>query len=594
MSQRDYRLTIRLDIDTRSLKDITDKLSDAFQKAFGKAVKSVGRVEAGVVKPVTDSRMVQLLTKMSTELAAMNGMLSRVIRTKGKSAKGGVGDRGGGGLFGGIRRLARGTGFVAKAVALGIGIYELVKRVVGSITEFSGYFKSSLKLLETVVGLFLKPFLDFIGLLLRPFLILMLPVAVALNRALAPFLLKVAKGDWVATITAILTTVAGYVLGRMGGQLLGGFLGQLVGRIAGATVGRVVGGAIGAIGGPLGMAAGFVVGGILGDFLSNLFTKEGREGIVKALNDFGKWLSDTFGGVAKWVGDAWDGFVKWINENLGGIGKFLGDAWSGFVTWMKNNIGAISGFVGDAWVRFVDWVSSNLGRIGEFVGNSWNGFVKWFGDNIGRIGDLVGGAWRGFIGWVSDNLGKIGSWIGSSWDGFVRWVNDNFGKISSFIGRAWDGFVKWITDNLGAIGRLIGDGWDRFVKFLTDVGTAIANTLKPVWDKIVEFFTWVGDKLGQLLRGDILGFFGFRGQFGLTVPRAGQYFLEAGELVLSRADVMRLVSALGNVGGGNTVNIAVTITGPVYGVDDLEERVRRVMEREAGNILYDIQRRGVR
>jgi hypothetical protein len=42
------------------------------------------------------------------------------------------------------------------------------------------------------------------------------------------------------------------------------------------------------------------------------------------------------------------------------------------------------------------------------------------------------------------------------------------------------------------------------------------------------------------------------------------------------------------------VNITVTVTGPVYGVDDLEERVRKVIEREAGNILYDIQRRGVR
>jgi hypothetical protein len=57
---------------------------------------------------------------------------------------------------------------------------------------------------------------------------------------------------------------------------------------------------------------------------------------------------------------------------------------------------------------------------------------------------------------------------------------------------------------------------------------------------------------------------------------------------------MRLVSALGSAGGGNTVNIAVTVTGPVYGVDDLEERIRKVVEREAGNILYDIQRRGVR
>jgi hypothetical protein len=593
MSQRDYRLTIRLDIDSRSLKDITDKISDAFQKAFGKALKGISRGDISSAKPATDYRVVLLLTKISTELAAMNGMLSRVMRTRGGRSRAGAEDRGGG-WFGGVRRLARGTGFVAKAVALGIGIYELVKRAVSSFTEFSGYFKLSLKLLETIIGLFLKPFLDFIGLLLRPFLLLMLPVAIALNRALAPFLLKVAKGDWVATLTAILTTVAGFVLGRMGGQLLGGLLGQLAGKIAGATVGRVVGGAIGAIGGPVGMAIGFVLGGVLGDFLSNLLTKEGREGIVKALNDFGKWLSDTFGGVSKWVGGAWDSFVKWINDNLGGIGKLLGDAWDGFVKWVNDTFGGIGKALGDAWNGFVDWISNNFGKIGELIGKGWDGFVKWVEDNIGKIGDLIGKSWNDFIGWISDNLGDIGSLIGKSWGDFVGWVKDNFGRISSFVGDAWDKFVRWINDNIGAISRGVGEGWDKFVKFLSEVGKAIGDTLKPVWDKIVEFFSWVGEKIRQLLSGDIAGLLGIRGQFGLTVPRAGQYFLEAGELVLSRADVMRLVSALGNIGGGNNVNVAITITGPVYGVGDLEERVRDVVEREVGNILYDIQRRGVR
>jgi phage-related protein len=191
-------------------------------------------------------------------------------------------------------------------------------------------------------------------------------------------------------------------------------------------------------------------------------------------------------------------------------------------------------------------------------------------------------------------LGNIGSLIGKSWNDFIGWVNDSFGRISSFVGDAWDKFVKWINDNIGAISRWVGEGWEKFVNFLSEIGKVIGDTLKPVWDKIVEFFSWVGEKIGQLSRGDIAGFLGIRGQFGLTVPRAGKYFLEAGELVLSRADVMRLVSALGNVGGGNTVNVSITIAGPIYGVDDLEERVRDVVEREVGNILYDIQRRGVR
>ena len=112
---------------------------------------------------------------------------------------------------------------------------------------------------------------------------------------------------------------------------------------------------------------------------------------------------------------------------------------------------------------------------------------------------------------------------------------------------------------------------------------------------------WVGRVIGKLLSGDFAGalaelgsIFGRRGQFGLDVMRAGMYFLEPGERVLSRSEVMRLVSMLAGRSGEINVTIPVTISGPVYGVADLDERIRRVIETSVGNILYDIARRGVR
>jgi hypothetical protein len=575
MSQRDYRLVIRLDIDKQSLTNLAEKLNDVIQKAFGKIPKQIGGV--GRVASIADGRAITLLTKISNEVSALNGNISRLIRVsrsvgfrKPESKKDeDEEEEGGRGIFSIIGRVFRKGGGVVGLGALGavIGIFSAIgEKIIGLLeelvrkgTEFSGLFKSTFKLLDVGISLLLKPIADIFGLLFRPLARLLLPVALALNKFLEPFIKDALKA---------------------------------IDRILGK--GEEPGGAkfFTPEGKPMGAVGEIDFGKVSEDLRSKI--KEKFEAMLDSLLTYirfgaGPSIIGTIAGIGQWI---WD-----LIKEKGG--PTILDVFSNVGKWFEENFGSkikplfFGGVMGPI-ASLVGWISENLGNIGKILSDAWDGFVKWVSDNFGGISKAIGGAWDAFVKWVSDNFGNVSGLIGDAWNRFVGWVKDNIGNISSTLGRYWDGFVSWVRENFGAISRWIGEGWDKFVRFLTDVGSAISNILRPVWDSIVGFFTWVGEKIGQLLRGDFLGFLGMRGQFGLTVPRAGQYFLEAGELVLSRSDVMRLVSALGNVGGGNTVNIAVTVTGPVYGVSDLEDRIREVIRREGGNILYDLQRRGVR
>jgi hypothetical protein len=576
MSQRDYRLVIRLDIDKQSLTNLAEKINEVVQKAFGKIPKQAGGV--GRVASVADGRTITLLTKIANEVSALNGNISRLIRVsrrigvrkteskkdeeEGEEGKDifsiiGRGFRKGGG--GGLVGLGTIGAVIGIFSAIGEKIIGLLEELVRRGTEFSGLFKATFKLLDVGISLLLKPIADIFGLLFRPLARLLLPVALALNKFLEPFIKEALKA---------------------------------IDRIFGK--GEEPGGAkfFTPEGKPIGTVGEIDISKVSEDLRSKI--KEKFEQTIDSVLMYirlgaGPSILGTIAGLGQWV---WD-FIKEKG------GPTILDVFANIVRWVEETFGGkvkplfLGGVMGPI-ASLVSWISENWGNIKKTLGDAWDGFVKWVSDNFGGIGKAIGGAWGVFVKWVSDNFGNISGLVGDAWNRFIEWVKDNVGNISSILGRYWDGFVSWVRENFGAIARWIGEGWNKFVRFLTDVGSAISNILRPVWDSIVGFFTWLGEKIGQLSRGDFLGFLGMRGQFGLTVPRAGQYFLEAGELVLSRSDVMRLVSVLGSIGGGNTVNVTVTVTGPVYGVSDLEDRIRDVVEREVGNMLYDIQRRGVR
>jgi len=643
MSTRDYRLTVRIDIDRQSLNDFAAKLSRALERSIGQSLKAMEKIKVGgaPAKMAVDEKLLTKLDKLSISISALIATMDRVGRRLRRVAKAQKRkketkkpDEGELPSWKEIIQAIKESSFkpLSKAVAIGMLIYDVVKRIAQRAIEFAGNFRTALKLLETSIALFLRPILEVIGILLRPFLLLMLRVAVIWNKWMGPVLSKLAKGEPLTVGGTIAGGVGGFILGRAGGQLAGQVVGGLAGQVLGGTAGRLIGGAVGALGGPVGMIIGMTVGGMIGSWLGDILSKEETwKGITDAISGTGNWLweklseiggsilgafefvgnwfQENFGPIIAGIGGAWDFVVNWFSENFGNVGVMLGGAWETLVGWVSDNFGGIGEALGGAWSHLVDWVSDHFGGIGATLGGAWGGFVDWVTEKFGGIGSSLGGAWRGFTDWVKEKFGGIGSSLGGAWNHFTNWIKDNLGSIGSDLGREWNRFVDWVKDNFGRISEKVGEGWNTFVDFLTGIGNAISDKLKPVWDEIVNFFSRLGSILGKLLSGDfvgaateVAGLLGIqvpewlrgRGQFGLNVLTPGSYFLEAGEIVLSRHDVMRLVSMMASGNKATNVTVTVNVAGPVYGISDLEERIKRVVESSVGNILYDTLRRGVR
>jgi len=581
MSQRDYRLVIRLDIDRQSLTNLAEKLNDVIQKAFGKIPKQISGT--GRVVSVGDGRSTTLLTKIANEVSALNGNISRLIRvsrrvgvrkSESKKDEEEEEEEGRRGIFRIIGRVFRRGGGILGLGAIGavIGIFSAVgEKIIGLLeelvrkgTEFSGLFKSTFKLLDVGISLLLKPIADTFGLLFRPLARLLLPVALALNKFLEPFIKDVLKA-------------------------IDGILGK-GGEPGGAKFFTPEGMPIGAVG-------EIDLSKVSEDLRSKI--KEKFEAMFDSLLTYirfgaGPSILGTITGAAQWI---WD-LIKerggpTILDILGNIGK-----------WFEENVGIkiktlFQGGVIGPVSSLVSWINENWGNVEKWLGGAWDGLVKWFEGVKEGIGKTLGPVW--------DNLSKAFDNIKNT---VSKTLEPVWGKIKEVFGGAWDTLTKilspvWdtIKDVFNSVKKILDETftpvWNTIKGAFEDIKRKIIDVISPSWESLVKFFSRLGSIVSKLLARDFVGAIQelsemWRGQFGLTVPRAGQYFLEAGELVFSRSDVMRLVSALGNIGGGNTVNISVTVAGPVYGVSDLEDRIREVIRRDGGNILYDLQRRGVR
>jgi len=579
LSSRDYRLVVRIEVDRASLDKFVDRLNDAIQKAFNRALKNlrveVGRGRGGAAGGggVADQKLLNELTRLNVKLSGLQGEISRMVRAMGKvggkrAAKKrdedeeergpdwiSVAGRVLSGIRGGGTLVALGA-IIGVFSAIGEKIIELLEKLVQTGIQYSGIAQSTFKLLYVGISLLLKPIADIIGLLFRPLAKLLIPVALALNKLLEPFILKA-----LAAIDKVLGLVAG---GNAPGPA--GTYFPMPGEV------KVIG--------------TIDISEASKDIKERL--KEKAKEIADAVAEFLRFFAG-FIGPATRLGVEVGKFLADLFTSLEDIGKrvygFFSGAWNTLVDIGQRIWDAISG----VW----DWFKGVWDAIADIVGPAWENFVKWVTENIGAIADLIGKAWDGFVGWVRDNFGKVAELIGRAWEGFVGWINDNIGKIATLIGKSWEAFVGWIRNNIGKIAELIGRGWESFVGFIQEMGRVIRETLKPVWDGIVGAFKWFRDAIGGI-GGAIGGLFGFgRGQFGFDVRVPGPYFLEAGEVVLSRSDVMRLISALSSA-RAMSVQVNITISGPVYGVGDLERKIEEVVRDRVGNILYDLSRKGVR
>lgn len=421
------RYVITLKLDTSGIEGSGVKFANAVSQnlKIGSGVGGKSKVkfggtagldmskEADEGKPKKEQTSMQKLLSLTNEFSkGMSRDLSGLQKSSQKSEEEG-----------------KGAGKNLMTLAGGIGL------IVGILVATSPPLQKILKLLFTIIGLFVFPIGTALAFIILPLIRILLPSLINWLKSSMPILQLLAKGDIGGAITAVgvdigkhleqntnedaqtwntntalilnaFATVGGYIvhgLAALGGLIVTGFTGlvSFIGPTIISAVGTVVGWAKGFFGGVLSF------GEWLQTQIENLFTEA-----FGAITGLGTWIlkhvEDQF--IAEF--NAIVGFGDWLYKGItGGIGDFATGVWTDltkFGEWLYNGIvGGIGDFATGVWsnmTSFGTWLYNGITGAFSTLADDLSGFGSWL---FGQIKNAVTGALGGAAGDVTGALGKI-------------------------------------------------------------------------------------------------------------------------------------------------------------------------------------------
>lgn len=279
---------------------------------------------------------------------------------------------------------------------------------------------------------------------------------------------------------------------------------------AGARIGsigvRAFGSAFSLLGGPLGIIM----------LILPLIIEHWDE-IVAFFKDLipklGKIFSDMWGGLTKFLGEAWTNISTWFTQTfVPGLGDFFVKALQLIAlilfplpTLLIKFWPEISNFFTNT---VFPWFAALPGKVMEFAGKVWNflkdaaviawdALVTWFTivwnfyrDLPGKILGFAGKIWN----FLSDGAKTAWTLVSGWWTGtVVPWFTGLAGKVLGFAGKVWN----FLSDGLKT-------GWNAAVTFFTTtiptylrgLPSKFATALKGLWDGIAGGlkFAWEAAK----------------------------------------------------------------------------------------------------
>lgn len=434
-------------------------------------------------------------------------------------------------------------------------------------------------------------------------------------------------------------------LGAVQGLSLGDFVNMsgpgMVSKIMGYDIGKAVDDFLGDVGGSLRRAGRDVRNGLarVGTWLANdvsgailgvgesvwngltgignwlavdvggSLQRVGRE-IWDGLTGIGTWLSTNVWGAIRGVGEnIWNGLAgvgNWLSTNVSGTIRNIGEnIWNGLVgvgAWLANDVwGAIRGVGESVWNGLVGvgaWLANDvwgaIRAVGESVWNGLAGVGNWLANDVwGAIRGVGENIWNGLIGvgnWLANDVWRAIRSVGESvWTGLTGvgdWLATNvWGAIRSIGESIWNGLAgigQWFVDvirnlfnhvvdsilsglGLGGGGGSGGNIIDNIAQGIGDLGKTIGEIINPGGGG--KWLPWFADGgyVPPTPGGRIIG-----------VAESGE-----GEWIVPDSQVQGFARSVLGGGGGTVINNYLTLSGTVIGVDDLERRVRRIMDASA-------------
>ena len=470
----------------RLRRDIAGTVHDGAKAAMSMPI-STRRVFGDVGKNIRDQVQDAARAPSPTRPPAQDGEAQ---------AKGGMGPMSG--------VLGKGAGVLGPLAALtivGQGTFDMVKKMVGILSQASPALGASLKLIQRTLMMTLKPIGDLLASFLRPIARTMREMH---RRAHQAALQKGRPGSR-EYAEEYYNVLLGEARDRLSDWLSRDFKDSFLGTVQGLSLGDFVN-----MSGPgmVSMILGYDLGKAVDDFLGDVggsLRRVSRD-VRNGLAGVGTWLANDVSGAILGVGESvWNGLTgigNWLATNVWGTIRTVGESvWNGLTgigTWLAN----------DVW--------GAIRSVGEGIWNGLAGIGQWFADVIRNLFNLV----------VDSILSGLGLGGGSGSGGNIL---DN------------------IAQGIGDLGKTIGEiinpgGGGKWLPWFADGG-------------------YVPPTPG----GRIIG-----------VAESGE-----GEWIVPDSQVQGFARSVLGGGGGTVINNYLTLSGTVIGVDDLDRRVKRIMDASA-------------
>lgn len=344
---------------------------------------------------------------------------------------------------------------------------------------------------------------------------------------------------------------------------------------------------------------------------------------------FGKKIKDTLEALLNWLKGS--GGTGASGEPVSGGGKRRLDA-------IHGGLGAIKGMKSDPYGSF------------SYFGAQMGGFIrKKGGGEEGGVMDKIAGGIQGIMGGVGIIVEIIQMIAGSSpllkavlqlfqlaftlffmpfgnilgeyllplaislidWVvGFNEWMSDlNWDSIKSYFEGVWNGIVDWfggLWDGVVGFFRNIFDFYislpSKILSVVKDAGEWVVNKAITVLNSIVTTLTGLPQKIitgiANIIGGigggikdavggvmsTIGGVLGFAGG-GYIPPTPGGTLIRVGEGTRGEYIVPKGSQMYSEMGGGGTV-INITFSGPVYGMNDFEDKVNSIISKASNRGYY--------
>jgi len=495
-------LTAKLGVETddrqveRETRSLKEKLSDAAEAEMSADIDTLkGDISEAIESATEDADWVPdgLGTAISGAIGGSGragskfsdeekGRLTQRMEALG-NVSGGIDSLGGGGgggggaaagavagdMFSGMKGAGGKFLKVGLAGAVGLGILSKV----ASLADAAPRMQKVMSMQQRAIGLFARPFYDFLAKFLEGGAENLLKMAANFNQIYAeeglavavaslPRLFFTRGGDASKAGTAgrVAGGLAGAAGGAYAGAKIGGGLGALLGSVipgagtaAGGTAGAVLGGAAGGLAGLVGGAglgewAAEELKDATGDFVEGLRSMEPStwgDKLANAAEDFGSYLGSGAEDLAEKIREGGSNLAESIREGSSNFAEqirnlTLQDLWRGSIQlgkWiLEGNIRLGRWFLSGS-IGLGKWLLSGTVGLGKWL---WSGSVPW-GEWV-FSGSVKWGRWMfsGAVNW--------GRWIFSGAIGLGEWLFNGSVDIAGFITGSID-VGKYVGGNGG-------------------------------------------------------------------------------------------------------------------------------------------------